>query len=296
MSDDAQDIGKWVQELAARSIKEQMHALQRYQELIQRVARGELDEQKLREEYLRFASEESARYARNLASLSLNYYGALIDLGRNYNDRLFDQILGNGSEGDLASRRRATAPRRVEMELHAPLGLDATGAFVIENKRGEPAEISFIISEFSGGPETATFRPPLRIQPPHFSIGPLEERVVTLGLPMHEEFFTPGRRYQATVIVRGYDDLELGLTVWADPVTVAVEPMTRPQVAEPADSKPPRKASTNSQPAPRKSATVGSNRITTARAGNEKPEKTDQTKPAKRPHRRNATGRKRPTG
>src|SRR5690349_3374239 len=111
MSDDAQDIGKWVQELAARSIKEQMHALQRYQELIQRVARGELDEQKLREEYLRFAGEESARYARNLASLSLNYYGALIDLGRNYNDRLFDQILGNGSEGDLASRRRATAPR-----------------------------------------------------------------------------------------------------------------------------------------------------------------------------------------
>lgn len=292
MGDDPQDIGKWTQELTARSLAEQMRALQRYQELAQRVARGELSEQRLREEYLRFAQEESARYARNLAALSLNYYGALIDLSRGYNDRLFDQMLGNAASSDNNSKPPAAPPRRVEMELHAPAGQDAIGAFVIENKRSEPADISFIISEFAGAPGTATFRSPLQIQPARFSIGPFEERVVTLQLPLHAQMFTPGQRYRATVIVRGYDDLELGLTAWADPVADAIESVAQPS-AEPATEARPVISAPADSPAARRKPSAPGKGAATAKARNEKPEKNGQPKSAKRSDRRQNTRRKR---
>ena len=48
MSDAAQEIGTWIQELVTRAVREQVQTTQRYGELLQRVARGEIDPKTLR--------------------------------------------------------------------------------------------------------------------------------------------------------------------------------------------------------------------------------------------------------
>ncbi len=215
MNDDPQEIGKWIQDLTSRSIAEQARALERYRDLVMRITRGELNEQTVLEEHMRFAREETTRYVRNLATLSLSYYNALLELTRAYNDRFFEQVLGAAANGN-APVPRDTPPQRVEMELHAPIGQDITSSFIVENKRTEMAEISFLVSEFVGPAGTAPFRPPLQLKPPRFTLDPREERLVTLVLPLLPELFAPAEHYRAKIVVRGHDDLELILNVWPD--------------------------------------------------------------------------------
>lgn len=242
MNNDHEDLGRWIQEITSRSAGEQLRALQRYGDLLQRMARGELDEQAVREEYLRFTSEAAERYVRQLTTLSLSYYNALLELNRAFTDQFFNQVFGGPAERE----RPAPPRRRVEIELVAPLGETASASFVVENKRLETAEISFIVSEFAGPAGTSPFRPPLQIQPPRFMLGPREERVVTLSLPLVEGLFTPGERYTATVIVRGYDDLELGLLVEAEP-----PPPTEPEVRVRPAEEPPAEESEEEAPKPK---------------------------------------------
>lgn len=213
MSNDSQDLGQWLQELMTRSVAEQVRATQRYTDLMQRLSRGELNEQTVREEYMHFAREETTRYARNLASLSLSYYNALLEISRNYNDRFFEQVLGGGLNGKVDDKAHTSPPERIELELCASAGKDAASSFVIENRRTEAIDVSFIVSEFTDEQKTVSFRPPLQLQPPRFTIGPHEERVVSVRLPLLTELFSPGQLYTATVIVGGYDNLELLLKV-----------------------------------------------------------------------------------
>ena len=212
MNEEPQDLGKWIQDLIIASVREQARAVERYSELAQRIVRGELDERTVREEFIRFSREETIRYLRNLATLSLSYYSALLELGLSYQNRFFERVLDATNDGNVTAPRTAP-PQRVEIELRALVGQEVTSSFVIENKRTERTEISFLISEFVGPPGIAPFRPPLQLKPPRFTLDPREESVVTLALPLLPELFTPGQRYTAKIVVGGYDDMELILTV-----------------------------------------------------------------------------------
>jgi hypothetical protein len=247
MANELQDLGERIQQLIARSLEEQFRASQRYYEVMQRAGRGELLTKSVGEGYWRFVQEESTRYARNLATLSLDYYHTLIEMGRSYNDLFFDQVLGIRADATPASAAsagpEAPLPRRVEIEMRAAVGAEATASFSLENNRDEPLEISFFVSDFVGPTVTAAFRPPLQIQPSRFTLAPGEERSVTLRLFVPVECFVPGQRYTATIMVRGYDHLELGVNLLVDTV-----PGTAPEIA-------PRPKSER-----RKSAPIGSSR------------------------------------
>jgi hypothetical protein len=94
MSDEAQEIGKWIQELVTRAVREQVQTTQRYGELLQRVARGEIDPKTLRTQSVRFAREETTRFARSLATLNISYFNTLLELSRTHNERFIEQVLG----------------------------------------------------------------------------------------------------------------------------------------------------------------------------------------------------------
>jgi hypothetical protein len=248
MSDEQpQDFQDWLQNLTVRASVEQMRSMQRYNDMIQRIIRGELNEQEIREEYMRFASEETARYIRSLATLSASYYSALTDLTRNYNDRFFARVMQRAVSGSESS---SPEPQRVAMDLRGKIGETIVGSFVIENNRVSATEISFVVSEFAGPEGTDPFRPPLQIQPPHFMLEPKEERTVSLNLPLLQEVFAPGQQYTAAIVVRGYGDLELMLTVFVEPVAtepaqpgVIIRPAVSPVANEPeAETAPPAKA------------------------------------------------------
>ena len=234
MSGEPPDFYKWIQDLTARSVADQTRVLQRYNELMQRVMRGDLNDPQLREEYSRFARDESARYASDLAQLSLSYYSALLELGRNYSDRFFDQMLHSRrpqpTDGDRGEA--AVKPRQVMLELHGAAGQEAAAAFVIENKHSAPAEISFVVSEFVDAAGGSPFPAPLQLQPAQLSLGPQAEAEVKLRLPLLRELFEPGHHYRATVVVRGYDELELILSVRLNPDDEAAPPASPPGASQ----------------------------------------------------------------
>jgi hypothetical protein len=220
MANETQDLVERMRQLMARSMEEQFRASQRYYEVMQRAGRGELLTKLGGEEYWRFVQEEGPRYARNLVTLSLDYYNALIEMGRSYNDLFYDQALRVRDVAAPASPSptgpESRPPRRVEIGMRGAVGSEATASFSLENKRNEPLEISFFVSDFISPTDTASFRPPLQIHPLRFTMAPGEERTVTLRLPLTADCFAPGQRYTATILARGYDHLELGVNLLVD--------------------------------------------------------------------------------
>ena len=214
MSDAAQEIGTWIQELVTRAVREQVQTTQRYGELLQRVARGEIDPKTLRAQSVRFAREETGRFARSLATLSISYFNTLLELSRTHNERFIEQVLGAATQAEK-EQAAPTAMRKVRVELRAPLGQEATGAFVIENRRTTAAEMSFLVSEFSAA-GAAPFRPPLQIEPPRLTLEPGEEQIITLKLPLLPELFESHKPYSARIAVSGGEAMEVLLAVRAE--------------------------------------------------------------------------------
>ena len=159
MNENPKDFGRLTQDFVTRSIAGQVRATQRAYDLAVRFSRGELSTQAMYDEYVRFASQETSRYASELAMLGLNYYNDWLALNQRYSNRFFEAFGAKPEPAvvDVAAKE-AAGPRRVEMELHSPAGQEAVRSFVLENKRGGTADISFVISDFTG-PAGTTPRP-----------------------------------------------------------------------------------------------------------------------------------------
>jgi hypothetical protein len=107
---DLDEIRKRVHGLTMRFGAGVMQSLQRYNELLQQTAAGEMDEARLQDEYIRFAREETERYLRGLIEMSLGYQDALFELARLYNPPFFEQALVRPTESPTASDAPAEAP------------------------------------------------------------------------------------------------------------------------------------------------------------------------------------------
>jgi hypothetical protein len=62
------------------------------------------------------------------------------------------------------------------------------------------------------------------VQPQWLTLPPQEEAEIRLRLPLLPELFAPSRQYHGKVLVQGYDELELILSITVD---AAPEPATR---------------------------------------------------------------------
>lgn len=209
MSTDTVDIGQWIRRLTTKAVEEQTRALRRYGELIQRVTEGDIDSDAVREEAVRFVREESARYARSLASLTLSYQDALLDLDRARNDEFFNALVAAGQ--DVAPAPNAA--RTVPLELTGPVGSEVSASFLIENRKDQPTDVSFAVSDFVDRDQRVSFRPPLQITPSRLRLEPRESQRVRVSLPLLPQVFEPQVHYEATIVVRGYEEIELRLIV-----------------------------------------------------------------------------------
>jgi len=213
---DYAEFTRALEELTARSVADQVHAAQRFRELLQRVAAGEVDVVTLRGEYDRLLAEQAAQLGRDLTALGVRYYESMLDLNRAYVERLFDSL------SDAAQRRESEEPvparpepARVDLALRGRAGETVETGFVVENKRDEPSDVAFLLSDFVGdGGEP--FRAALTLEPPRLRLEPRREQTVMLRLELEPERFRPGGHYTAQVLVRGTDELELRLLVDVD--------------------------------------------------------------------------------
>jgi hypothetical protein len=198
--------------LAARSLKEQMRTNQRFLEMLQQLApEGPRGERVLRE-LSRFSRNHSAGYLQDLASLSLGFFQGLLELNRAYNERFFEHVT-TPEDPPPAAGEPMEGPPRLGMSLKGAPGAEVTGSLILENRRAEPAQISFVVSPFTGPPGDPPFRVPVRLRPSRFQLAAGEERRVTVVVPLPGELFAPGKSYRASIVVRGYEDLVLDLEV-----------------------------------------------------------------------------------
>lgn len=206
------------EELSARSLAEQVRTAQRYRELLQQVAAGDLDATALRAEHDRLLADHQAQLARDITELGVRYYQSILDLNRAYVDRLFDQLAAAArttrreQEPAADEQEPEPAPAALAVALRGRPGQRVEAGFAVENNHDEVAEVVFYASEFTGeGGEV--FRVPLELDPPRILLAPHTEHPVTLAVELDPERFLPGARYRAQVLVRGGEQLELHITI-----------------------------------------------------------------------------------
>ena len=189
--DAAYDLGEW-RELAKKA---QWDSLQAYGDLITRVVPD--------------------GWPRRLADLNVRYYEELLKGTQTLTDQWLDAVERMMPTRPSDRTERAEEPRRVPMSLHAKVGETAKGSVSLANKERTETEISFLASDFASD-DGNSIRPAIAILPDRFWLGPLEERVVVIEVALEPELFPPGKKFRGAVAVRGYDNLELTLTVWSD--------------------------------------------------------------------------------
>jgi hypothetical protein len=189
--DAAYDLGEW----RALAKKAQWDSLHAYGDLLTRVV--------------------PEGWPRRLADLNVRYYEELLKGTQSLTDQWLDAVerVTPTRPGDHTAR--AEGPRRVPMSLHAKVGEAATGSISLRNHELDETEISFLASDLTSS-DGQSIRPNMTILPDRFWLGPLEERVVVIEVALEPDLFPPGRQFRGSVAVRGYDNLELCLTVWSD--------------------------------------------------------------------------------
>jgi hypothetical protein len=213
MANTLEDLGGTVQELMNRSLKEQIRVAQQYNRWIQQSSAPDVFGQAARSNYFRFMAESATDYTRNVAKLTFDYYNSLLKLSTLYSDKFFSRVMNVPVAGP-EEMKDESALTRVQVELSAPVGAHATRTFILENKRLEATDIGFLVSEFRDADARHQFDPKLQFQPEGFRLAAGEERSVELDLDLDPQFFTPGGRYTATVLVTG-SDVILSLAVMA---------------------------------------------------------------------------------
>src|SRR3954451_13244486 len=106
-----------LEELTARSLAEQVRTAQRYRDLLQQVANGDLDVTALRAEHDRLVADHQAQLMRDITELGVRYYESILDLNRSYVDRLFDQLYAAAGRAQDPGSPPAAQPSAVELRL-----------------------------------------------------------------------------------------------------------------------------------------------------------------------------------
>ena len=237
-----QDLRRLVHSTANRMLEESLRNLRQHNEVRRLVARGDLTDLELNAAYHDYERQAGAFYRQAVADLTVRYHASLAELGVDYSRRFYDEILTKYADGvdgrpvgagpswsfttsaggqDATASSRATTvdgqrPKRVALELHTPSGAVASGAFTLENRRDEPAEVSFEVSRWTAS-DGSLMEVPVVLSPPELQIAPLASADVTIAVRLVPDVFALDQLYTTSIVVKGYDGLELVLTVWAEP-------------------------------------------------------------------------------
>jgi hypothetical protein len=235
-------VRQLIEELSSAALRDVLRNVRHHTELRRRIASGMVDERWVNQAYRDYARREGASYRQQAADLTLQYYSDLTDLGNQYSERFYSEVLdgqmaferGNGhrrnGEAETAGSTEAVeAIDDVAVELHGPLGREVVARFGLENTEDHAVTLALDVGSCRG-PGDEPFLAPLTVQPAEVTLQPGDTRQVTLRLLMLPSVFVPGHLYRLPITARGSaTDLRLSLTIWAEEPTSIV----------PVDSSPP---------------------------------------------------------
>jgi hypothetical protein len=157
-------------------------------------------------------------WPRRLADLNVRYYEEVLKGSQALTDQWLDAVeravpTRPGEHREPSNGVRG--PRLIPISLHATVGETARGSISLRNTEQVETEISFLVSDFTAS-DGRSIRPVVAISPERFVLGPYDERLVVLDVMLDPDLFPPRKLFRGAVAVRGYDNLELSVTVWSD--------------------------------------------------------------------------------
>jgi hypothetical protein len=205
-----------ISELASRYVSDNVRLWQRYAEGLRRVSEEVLPREPT-------AAKAGATLggvpvlAQQLMQLNLTHYSELLNTYAEFTNRMLSTVL-QPQESVAASAAppppaspAADSPR-LELVFEGATGETVSQSFAVANKKTEPIDVAFELTEFVAEAGTAQFRAPVTFTPDTFVLSPGAERIVECRIPLGAAF-VPGTRYMALVRVTGFPALDTALIV-----------------------------------------------------------------------------------
>ena len=222
-------VRRLVEELSNAALRDLLRNVRHHTELRRRIAAGLLDERSVNQAYREYAQREGPSYRQQAADLTLQYYGDITELGNEYSERFYQEVLdahdagvhasgtwrSRATNGDGEVERDAQAGEEVPVELHGPSGREVVARFGLENPDDHPIDVTLEVGPCRG-PHDEPFLAPLTVTPAATTVQPGETRQITLRVLLLPAVFVPGHLYRVPITVRGADVLRLLVTIWAE--------------------------------------------------------------------------------
>jgi hypothetical protein len=207
------DVTNWFQALATYAAQQSARSMARQQQLVERVASGEIPADRVREQGRRFVEQHAPEFLGEVMNLGLTFVGGLQESSATLADGLYDRVLGTEPAAPLEPP--------ICVDLRAGSGGTASACIVVENTRLQPADVRCRVSDFGRRSGGDRFRAPLVIDPERFQLAPGEQRDVDLKLALDPVNFAVETDYVATLLISGAGehDLVVQLIARAEPVT-----------------------------------------------------------------------------
>lgn len=204
------DATNWFQVLSGYASDQSRRSMERFQTLLERVARGEIAPADVQEHMQRFLDEQGPELVRDLVDLGFGFLGRVQNAGYAVSDALYDRLLGPEPRGGSSP-----VPPSPRITLRGPQGTTVSVSLEIENTRAVAAEVSCTVSEFAPVHAGGSFRALLEVIPPRFVLTPGERRDVHLRLDLEPARFAVDREYVATLFIRGHGEQDLVVEISA---------------------------------------------------------------------------------
>ena len=222
------DLTNWFETLAKYATEQSARGMARQQRLVERIASGEITPAQIQEQGRRYLESQAPNFVGDVMDLGLTFVGRLQQSSAAMTEGLYDRVLG--PESDESS---PPDPPLV-VDLRGASGSVVTAQIVVENTRGETADVRCGVSEFTpraGGRPVQTVA---EVVPARFTLGPGEARDVVLSLPLDRPSFTPGTDYFGILRISGTGEHEMVVQLIAH-----ADPSAAPQQASARESTPP---------------------------------------------------------
>lgn len=229
-SPDSVDLTNWFQTLATYAAEQSARSIARHQQLVDRIAAGEVSPDRVKQQGERFVEEHAPRFLGDVMNLGMTFVGRLQQSSAAVSDGLYDRVLGS----EVRSQAAQPLDPPICIDLRGGSGAVASASIVVENTRSAPAHVVCRVSDFARRTGGSRFSAGLQVEPSRFTLAPGAQQDVAITLPLDPTHFAVGSDYVATLRITGAgdDDLVVQLMAHAEsphaaPETPKIDPVRK---------------------------------------------------------------------
>jgi hypothetical protein len=199
---DPANPARWFEQLAEYAGLLNGRALKAYRAQLDRVAAGETTPSEVQQATSDYLIHQLPNYLQQLAGLYFGLLNGLNDVRAEYEE---DYL-----RGVLATAVPEERQPPLVLSLSGPVGSTTSATLSVTNTTGERASVRHRVSDVRRADGVGpAFDPKVLVAPKTLELGPEEEGVLSLSLPLEAEHYDPDALYIGTLYVTGGADLRV---------------------------------------------------------------------------------------